>query len=42
VHTEPAAAELRVVDDVVVDQRGGVDELDDGGVEGGVIAGDSR
>ena len=33
VHREPAAAQVRVVDDVVVDERRGVDELDDGGVE---------
>ncbi len=33
VHRQPAAAQLRVVDDVVVDERGRVDELDDRGVE---------
>ena len=38
VHGEPAAAQLGVVDDVVVDERGGVDELDDRGVEDGPIA----
>ena len=31
-HGEPAAAQIRVVDDVVVDERRGVDELDDRGV----------
>ena len=39
VHGQPPAAEVRVVDDVVVDERRGVDELDDGGVEDRPIAG---
>ena len=42
VHGQPAAALLGIVDDVVVDQRRGVDELDDGRVEDGAVAGDSR
>jgi hypothetical protein len=35
VHGQPAAAQLGLVDDVVVHERGGVDELDDRGVEHG-------
>src|SRR5712691_2917655 len=38
VHGEPAAAQVRVVDDVVVNERGGMDELDDGRVEDRAIA----
>ena len=39
VHGQSAAPQLGLVDDVVVDQRGGVDELDDRRVEHGAIAG---
>ena len=38
VHGQAAAAQLGVVDDVVVDERGGVDELDHRRVEHGAIA----
>ena len=38
VHGEPAAAQVRVVDDVVVNERGGMDELDDGRVEDRAVA----
>ena len=38
VHGQAAAAQLRVVDDVVVDERRRVDELDDGRVEDGAVA----
>ena len=38
VHGKPAAAQRGVVDDVVVDEGGGVDELDHRGVEDGPIA----
>ena len=37
-HGEAAAAQVGAVDDVVVHERGGVDELDDRGVEHGAIA----
>ena len=39
VHRQPAAAQIRVVDDVVVDERRGVNELDDGGVQNRAVAG---
>ena len=35
---EPAAAQVRVVDDVVVDERRGVDELDDRRVQNRAVA----
>ena len=38
VHGQAAAPQLGVVDDVVVDERGGVDELDDRRVEHGAVA----
>src|SRR5262249_25367239 len=38
VHGEAPAAQLGIVDDVVVDERGSVNELDDGRVEHGAIA----
>ncbi len=38
VHREPAAAQLGFVDDVVVHERGGVDELDDGRIQDGALA----
>ena len=41
-HRQAAAAQLRLVDDVVVDQRRRVDELDDGRVEDGAVAPCSR
>ena len=39
VHRQPAAPQVGVVDDVVVDQRRGVDELDDRGVQDRAVAG---
>ena len=37
-HGEAAAAQVGAVDDVVVHERGGVDELDDRGIQHGAIA----
>ena len=39
VHRQPPAPHFRLVDDVVVDERGGVDELHDGGVRDALVAG---
>ena len=38
VHRQPSAPQIRAVDDVVVDQRRGVDEFDDRGIEHGPVA----
>jgi hypothetical protein len=38
VHREPASAQIRIVDDVIVHERGRVDELHDRGIQDGPVA----